>query len=108
VTHAPPPLFARDIPGLTFTAAAQPADPAQAPDPTAEEDPIQYTTEPVTLPRRSLEAARAYLDGHASGVAEGRLLEMDSVIVWLRKQGGRGAWTLVDAIKRGEHRRETK
>ena len=32
--------------------------------------------------------------------------ERAAVVAWLRRQGGRSAWTLTDAIERGEHRRE--
>lgn len=47
----------------------------------------------------ALNAIRA--DGEASGAAA----ERAAVVAWLRCQGGRSAWTLVQGIERGEHRR---
>jgi hypothetical protein len=40
--------------------------------------------------------------------ARGAAAERAAVVVWLRQQGGRGAWTVVDAIERGEHRLKEK
>jgi len=31
--------------------------------------------------------------------------ERAAMVAWLERQGGRGAWTLVDAIRQGEHRK---
>ena len=37
--------------------------------------------------------------------ARGAAAERAAVVAWLHRQGGRAAWTLVQDIERGEHRR---
>lgn len=37
--------------------------------------------------------------------ARGAAAERAAVVAWLHRQGGRSAWTLVQDIERGEHRR---
>lgn len=78
-------------------------------------DPIQYTTEPITLPRHSLEAVSAYSEGYAAGERRERV----AVVAGLRERSAatrewNGTETAVsltyalaaDAIERGEHRRK--
>lgn len=40
------------------------------------------------------------LERHLKELREDR----DLLIAWLKRQGGRSAWTLVPAIEKGEHR----
>jgi len=78
-------------------------------------DPIQYTTEPITLPRHSLEAVSAYSEGYAAGERRAAA----QVIAWLRDRsaatqewdGTESAVSLTytraaDAIEKGDHRRK--
>ena len=78
-------------------------------------DPIQYTTEPITLPRHSLEAVSAYREGYAAGERQ----SVARVIAWLRERSAATReWNntetavsltyalAADAIEKGEHRRK--
>jgi len=47
----------------------------------------------------------AIAEARAEGEAAGAARERAAVVAWLRCQGGRSAWTLVQGIERGEHRR---
>lgn len=40
----------------------------------------------------------------AATEARGAAAERFAVVAWLRRQGGRSAWALVQDIERGEHR----
>lgn len=66
-------------------------------------------TEPVTLPKPSSEAACAYHEGYAIGIAEGRLRELEAVVAWLLRAPESKAWrqdpmeATAAALLRGEH-----
>lgn len=69
----------------------------------AERDTMRARAEAAEAEAASLrtQLAQARADGEASGAAA----ERAAVVAWLRCQGGRSAWTLVQGIERGEHRR---
>jgi hypothetical protein len=45
-----------------------------------------------------------HLMDNENAMDEGRDKERAAVVAWLERQGGRSAWTLVEAVRKGEHR----
>jgi len=78
------------------------ADPTRGP-----EDAMRWAWSALDSTQQELRNSRR-LDNEdlARAYDMGRDKERAAVVAWLRQQGGRGAWTVVDAIERGEHRRE--